>query len=280
MLVVNAGAGSVDKALEERLLRELPGFELHSFPRDSTRLAELDRPTLVVVCGGDGTISQVARMLTGSRHVLGVLPMGTFNNFARALGIPVAFEQALRVVRNGTPQPCTVGVADGNYFVESLLVGVLGAAVAEGERARELQIGPLMEGVRDLVGSERLHYRISGDVSLSGEASWIAAANTPTTGAHLPLAETTPRDPWLELRIDRAGSPIQVVEELVGLLLQRPPDGAVSHRIYQVRIETDPPAPVVVDGFELGRTPTEVRAWPGALRVLLPDGWLRAAERK
>ena len=63
------------------------------------------------------------------------------------------------------------------------------------------------------------------ELAMTGEASWIAAANTATTGAHLPLARKTPRDSWLEVIVDRAGGPIEVVQELVGLLLRRPPAG-------------------------------------------------------
>jgi diacylglycerol kinase family enzyme len=63
----------------------------------------------VIAAGGDGTIGTVATQIAGSRLPLGILPLGTSNDTARALGIPLALDAASVVVAQGTPTPIAVG---------------------------------------------------------------------------------------------------------------------------------------------------------------------------
>ena len=64
-------------------------------------LLEADLPVLVIAAGGDGTVGTVADCLAGTRHVLGVLPLGTSNNFARSLGIPLDPRRAAALLIHG-----------------------------------------------------------------------------------------------------------------------------------------------------------------------------------
>ena len=56
---------------------------------------------LVVVGGGDGTISAAASALAGSKTALGILPLGTLNHFARDLGIPTELDEAAKLIATG-----------------------------------------------------------------------------------------------------------------------------------------------------------------------------------
>ena len=56
---------------------------------------------MFVVCGGDGTISAVARMLAGTNATLGIIPIGTQNNTALSLGIPADIPSAIAIIRTG-----------------------------------------------------------------------------------------------------------------------------------------------------------------------------------
>ena len=62
---------------------------------------------LVVVGGGDGTISAAASALLGTKTALGILPLGTLNHFARDLGIPTEVEEAAALIAKGKPRPST-----------------------------------------------------------------------------------------------------------------------------------------------------------------------------
>jgi len=239
VLLVNPKAGSLDGDAVELLRRELPEFELV----DEPPVGPLE---VLAVAGGDGTVGAVGRRLAGSEVVLGIIPAGTFNNFAAALGIPADLMAAARLVRSGTPREVTVGQVNGVPFLEAAAIGLLGDAIALGEAAKELRFGELPERLRAVAGDRQFSYRVFGDVQLEAEALSIVVANTPSTGARLPIGSSTPREPDLELSA-----------------------GSERHRVRSVRIETDPPVRVYADAAEVGETPAVIQTVPGGLKVLL-----------
>jgi diacylglycerol kinase family enzyme len=78
----------------------------------------------VVLGGGDGTISTGAAALAGGPKTLGVLPLGTFNHFARDLGIPLGLEDAVRTIAEGRVREVDVGEAGGRPFVNNASIGL------------------------------------------------------------------------------------------------------------------------------------------------------------
>jgi len=80
--------------------------------------------TLIVAGGGDGTINAVASALVGTETVLGVLPLGTLNHFAKDLGIPAALESAVESLATGRVMAVDVGVVNGHIFVHTSALGL------------------------------------------------------------------------------------------------------------------------------------------------------------
>ena len=79
--------------------------------QDVARLPDLLRdtagqPRLVIVAGGDGTVGSVAGYLAGADNSLGILPLGTGNDFARSVGIPINPRRAAKTVGLGRGIPC------------------------------------------------------------------------------------------------------------------------------------------------------------------------------
>ncbi|MDB5186888.1 MAG: diacylglycerol kinase catalytic region [Candidatus Saccharibacteria bacterium] len=81
-------------------------------------------PSLVLVGGGDGTISDAVDFFAGSSIQLGVIPLGTTNNFARSLGLPLEIEAAIGAVKNGKISNVDLGKIHKEYFVNVAGVGV------------------------------------------------------------------------------------------------------------------------------------------------------------
>src|SRR5690242_9225507 len=81
------------------------------------RAALAARPDAVIVGGGDGTLSTAANVLCGHNIPLGVLPLGTANDFARTLGLPRDLEQACAIIGAGHTIAVDVGVANGRHFL-------------------------------------------------------------------------------------------------------------------------------------------------------------------
>ena len=101
---------------------------------DLTRLAHeavQEHAPLLVVGGGDGTIGAVAGALVGSGTVLGVLPLGTLNHFARDLGIPLDLDGALETLLHGTVRRVDVGEVNGRVFLNNSGLGLYPHLVRE-----------------------------------------------------------------------------------------------------------------------------------------------------
>ena len=268
--MINAAAASVHAELLTLLDRMLPGYRRIPFPDQAGVLERLARPARVVVCGGDGTVSDLVRRLSGRGHELAIIPAGTFNNVARSLGIPVEPEAALRLARNGEARPCTVGVTGSGAFVEAVLIGEMGEAIAMAEAAKERRLEESIHWAERFLGQRAFQYRISGDVTLHGRATSLAVANTRSTGSLLQIATTNPLDRDLELHVQSAGRMPGFLAIALRALLPRAAPLPAGVRVRQVRVETERPVPVFCDGHPVGSTPLEVRAWPSAISIVVP----------
>lgn len=78
---------------------------------------------IVIAAGGDGTISTIAEKLIGTNTKLGVIPIGTYNNFSKSLGIPLTVEDAVGAIINGTEQLIDVGEINGKFFINNSSIG-------------------------------------------------------------------------------------------------------------------------------------------------------------
>jgi len=96
----------------------------------AARAAAASDTDVVVMAGGDGTVSAGAGGLAGTGKPMGVLPLGTLNHFARDLGIPTLLEDAVRTVAEGIVREVDVGEANDRVFVNNSSLGLYPAAVA------------------------------------------------------------------------------------------------------------------------------------------------------
>ncbi|MGH7777364.1 MAG: diacylglycerol/lipid kinase family protein [Candidatus Dormibacterales bacterium] len=225
----------------------------------------------VVVAGGDGTVGGAVRALAGSRRVLGIVPTGTFNNFAGGLGLPSRLEDAVEVVRRGRAAWVGLGAVNGNPFVEAAGVGFFGEALLVGEAAKERRAGELFEHLAHLAGRRPFDYRLQGDLVEVGRATSIIVANTPTVGAGIDVGGSSPAAPGLQLAVVRPPRRAKAALRLLVAVARRRVSGAAAvRRVGRVAVEAEPPAPIFADTFELGTTPAVFESLPRALRVILP----------
>lgn len=115
-------------------VHEVPGATLS----DAARTAVAGGADAVVAAGGDGTVSAVAGALAGTATPLGVLPTGTFNHFARDLGLPLDLDAAARVIAAGAIRSVDVGEVNGRVFVNNSSIGLYPLAVRDREARRLL----------------------------------------------------------------------------------------------------------------------------------------------
>jgi len=154
---------------------------------------------LVVVAGGDGTVAKVTRRMVGRGVPVGVLPSGTANNIARALGLlERPFEELVRGWERPRRVKLDVGIAAGpwgeRYFVESVGAGLFAGLLASGSR-KKLKKGksPVESGLRRLREAaqrcEALEISAALDGrDISGRYLLLEAVNLPYVGPNLHLA--------------------------------------------------------------------------------------------
>jgi YegS/Rv2252/BmrU family lipid kinase len=132
-VIVNAGSGSVlgeetSKSLRDRFLAHGVPARVHlaSSGSDIERLAKdvVERAEIVVAGGGDGTISTVAREVSRAGKTLGVLPLGTLNNFSKDLGIPQSLGEAVKTIATGEVRVIDLAEVNGRTFINNSSIGL------------------------------------------------------------------------------------------------------------------------------------------------------------
>jgi YegS/Rv2252/BmrU family lipid kinase len=130
------------EAFAEIVQRELPGASV-TFTDAETDIVELvkrvvaEGATMVVAGGGDGTVNAVASVVIDTEIVLGVLPLGTLNHFAKDIGTPLALEDAVRALANGRVEKIDVGQVNDRIFVNNSGLGLYPDMVSNREEAQK-----------------------------------------------------------------------------------------------------------------------------------------------
>jgi diacylglycerol kinase (ATP) len=232
---------------------------------------------LVIACGGDGTVESAANGLVNTGVPLGIIPAGTRNNVARSLGIPLNITAAAGLLRRGTPRAIGTGyarAAEGErWFLETFTVGIFSAlyphadAFQKGEWARALDLFKAFLSAP----SARVYLSIDdGAERMMTDALAVLGVNMPSTGANFRLAaDIAYDDEHLDIfvydRLDKLDLLVYGIDVMTGM----PEDTTIQRRrAHHVHIRTDPPLPVMADGFFLGAGEVDVRSAPHSLLVI------------
>lgn len=131
-VVLNWRSGKEKKQAVAEQIRHLFGkrCDLHLFLAErgevqaAMRKALAEGVNILVAGGGDGTVSAAASMLVNSPVILGVLPLGTLNHFARDLQIPTGLAEAVEVILSGKELQIDAGEVNGHLFVNNSSLGI------------------------------------------------------------------------------------------------------------------------------------------------------------
>jgi diacylglycerol kinase (ATP) len=256
--------------------------------RDPARLAETVEAAadaghnLIIVGGGDGTVSSVVDVLAHRQVPMGLLPLGTANDFARTLHIPTDLEQACRTIAQGKIVDIDLGLSGNNYYVNRASVGI-GAGVAQAMSSTlKKRVGALAYPVatakaflRHRPFSARLTFP-DGDYEPREYESLlqISVANGRYYGGgQLAAHDSGIDDSTLDVSVIQQGSLrelVSVVRELKSGDLK----GADHFRTVRVDLETEPHLPINVDGEVVATTPQRFSVARNALHVVVPETWI------
>ena len=141
-IILNLGSGRKRRETRDRIEAAIgrhPGrFVLRTVSGGGSLGAEIAGATAagfgtLVAAGGDGTIGAVATAALREGRTLGVLPMGTFNFFARGLGLPDDLDEAIGVIAAGRTRAVSVGEVNGKLFLNNASLGLYPAILAQRE---------------------------------------------------------------------------------------------------------------------------------------------------
>jgi len=133
-VLINPRSGATHRrnavsGLQQLLATQLPWatvevLEPGSDPTDRTRAAIATGARVVVAAGGDGTVSAVAQALVGTPVALGVLPFGTLNHFAQAVGVSRHLPSAVGQLAISPVRCVDVGAVNDRFFVNNASIGL------------------------------------------------------------------------------------------------------------------------------------------------------------
>ncbi len=259
--------------IETKLRQEFADHLVIDFDPD-TDIENLVTPQArIVVAGGDGTVEFMLRRLADSKHPIGVLSLGTFNNFARALGLPENLDEAIATAKHGHARAMTLGRVNGQVFVEACAIGLFGETIALGDSAKDMEFGALVGRLKDVIAARRIHYELTGDLEGSGTAMSLVFSNTSSIGSQMRISDSTPVDPYLEFSVHAGRSRTDILGRAITSALHRQESEKGIDQVFKFRkleVKTKPRVRVYADNMLVGRTPATITAEVSAVRVLLP----------
>jgi diacylglycerol kinase family enzyme len=217
LVVVSSQSAAVTPAITAKIQAAFKGSRVVEFDPKLDLEALVEPSGRVVVAGGDGSIGWMVRRLIDTQHPLGIIALGTFNNFARSLGLPTNVDAAIAVIKRGRPHPITLGKVNGHVFLEAAALGLFGDTIAAGESAKDRAFGAFVGDLRQMLAAGPFTYELSGDLRGSGTAMSLVFINTTSIGAQMPVGDATPQEPYLEFAVHVGGSKL----DIVGRVLQR-----------------------------------------------------------
>ncbi len=290
LLVVNARARRV-QWLEAHLLAALRRHGL-----DLARAVRVRRPRRIgrtidrlldetpgvdrlIVGGGDGTLSAAAPIAARRGLALGVLPLGTANDFARTLAIPTDLDDAAEVAAGDSIRAVDLARANDAYFLNVASIGMSVAMTRELSPLLKRWLGPAaygLAGARAFLRHPTFFARLiapDGEAVAEARVHQVVVANGRFYGGGVLVAYGSRLDNGLLTSYSLGTRSRWDLLRTVALLkfqvpLDRPGDSFAQAR--RLLVETRPRRPVNLDGEIRTTTPVEFSIVPGALRVLAP----------
>ena len=271
--------------LRSALARTWPGSRiiLSKKPGDIARIGreEAEKGYTVIACGGDGTINELMSGVAGLDAIVGVLPMGSGNDFAKSVGISLKKDQALEDLRSAVASPIDLiryESNSGNGICDNTIgIGFDGWANFHAHQNTVFKgtLQYLYATVKTAFTFKPVHMTVRMDeVEVVGRFYMVTICNGTTEGGNFKVAPMADNeDGWMDVILLGPCS-------IPGLFFRLPFflfgghmrfSNIHHHRCKSVRVDISQPVGVHVDGEEIGENDVmwlEAKIWPGAIRVL------------
>ena len=300
-LIFNPVAGQGDSEKDLAIIKSIlePEFDLdiqlttkEVSGGELARKAVENNAEIIIASGGDGTVSMVAEALVGTDIPLGAIARGTANAFANALGIPDTIEAACQVIVEGATKKVDAGMCNDKPMILLAGIGFEAETVENADREAKNRLGMLayvISGFNQLREFEKFETTIETDdkiITVEANAITIANAAPPTSILAHGTAGVIYDDGLLDVTIIAPATRASAIAISYHLLQSSSNDEAAERddigylRTKWIKVTTNPPQKVVLDGEIIGTTPIEVKCIPGGLTVFTPVEQVVQAEEK
>lgn len=289
MIIVNPSSGK-EKAgeyvaqIEEVLRAKEYRVETYHTEKefDATKFCEqacLEEYDVVISMGGDGTLNETINGMAGQEHrpTLGIIPMGTMNDVARALQIPLNPELAIKVLEGKKTKRIDIGQINSRYFMNVVAIGAIAQATSQVTIEQKTRLGSFAyftQGIKAFTQRDRYPFHLTYDGGeWSGEAWHFIATLTNTAGGFEDLSPQAEVNDgklhcFLIKNITMANVPV-LAAALVRGELQNQKD-VEYFTTSSIEISSSSGLIANVDG-ELGdSTPLELNVLPKRVEVFVP----------
>lgn len=238
-----------------------------------------DKPDLIIVGSGDGTMAEVVDHLAHCDVAVGYLPMGTTNNFARTLGIPLDLESAVDVIVDGKVADIDLGKVGDDYFANACSIGIsvdISSTVSHRLKRRVGRLAYMIAGAAALASHRSFEATLTTEQgSRTFKTHQIIIVNGRFHGGTL-IAEEASVDSH-ELVIFYLGDHRrwQLLASIISFGLKRKRTVRAENFVVtrKARLVTKPPRRVELDGEVKATTPIDISIAPNALKIIVPKSF-------
>jgi diacylglycerol kinase (ATP) len=233
----------------------------------------------VIAMGGDGTINEAINGLAEQNHrpALGIIPLGTINDFARALNIPLDPYEAIAILNEHNLRPVDIGKINAHYFANVIAVGAIAEASYTVSPEMKTRLGSLayfMEGAKSFLNGEAIDLVVEHEGGKwEGRTFLLLSALTNSVGGFESLApEARLNDGKIHAFIIKKISVPKIASLIPSLLkgeLEASEDVEYIRTSY-LNVTSDKEHVVNIDGEEGEPLPFKAKVLPGHLDVFVP----------
>jgi YegS/Rv2252/BmrU family lipid kinase len=233
---------------------------------------------MVIVGGGDGSLSSSVDFFLGTTRVLGVLPLGTANSFARTLGLPLDLDGAVDVLANGEPRSIDVGCINGDYFLNAAALGLapmVAESVPHGLKRRLGRLGYLIWAGWSAANFHAFRLKVDDGTRIHRLwATEVRIANGRFHGGMELIESADVESGQIVVQAVRGRSVVRLGWSYLASALKLEARHVTTRefRGRKLVVSTRPPLSVSIDGEVAATTPLEVSAVPNAVTVAAPRG--------
>jgi YegS/Rv2252/BmrU family lipid kinase len=289
MVILNPSSGKEEAEKNQLLIVQALGemgyeAEVRTTEKehDATMYAQTackERFDAVISVGGDGTLNETINGLAAQeyRPALGVIPLGTVNDFARALDIPLNCQEAIEVLKQEHIRAVDIGKVNEVYFSNIVAVGGIAEAACSASIEHKTLLGPiayLVEAVKTLVDKKTFQVRIRHDQGeWEGDSLLLLATLTNSGGGFRKMAPDAKIDDGLMRCVVVHDVPLAKFGALMLALLkgEHIEDPAVEY-IHTSTLHISGAEPLIsnLDGDEGPELPITIRVLQKHLNVFVP----------